>query len=152
MTFDELNLNKPLLNALDELGYYHPTPIQRDAFSIIMSGRDVVGVAQTGTGKTFAFLLPILRLHKFTKEKAPRTLIVVPTRELVVQMVGEIEKLSTYINIRVGGVYGGTNMNTQKNIVLEGLDILVATPGRLLDLAYTGALKLRSVKKLIIDE
>ncbi|MEM6319234.1 MAG: DEAD/DEAH box helicase [Bacteroidota bacterium] len=152
MTFDELNLNKPLLNALDELGYYHPTPIQRDAFSVIMSGRDVVGVAQTGTGKTFAFLLPILRLHKFTKEKAPRTLIVVPTRELVVQMVGEIEKLSTYINIRVGGVYGGTNMNTQKNIVLEGLDILVATPGRLLDLAYTGALKLRSVKKLIIDE
>lgn len=152
MTFEDLNINKPLLNALDELGYYHPTPIQRDAFSVIMSGRDVVGVAQTGTGKTFAFLLPLIRQHKFTKEKAPRTLIVVPTRELVVQMVGEIEKLTTYINIRVGGVYGGTNMNTQKKIVLEGLDILVATPGRLLDLAYTGALKLRSVKKLVIDE
>lgn len=152
MTFEDLNINKQLWNALNDLGYYHPTPIQREAFSVIMSGRDVVGVAQTGTGKTFAFLLPILRQHKFTKEKAPRTLIVVPTRELVVQMVGEIEKLSTYMNIRVGGVYGGTNMNTQKIIVLEGLDILVATPGRLLDLAYTGALKLRSVKKLVIDE
>lgn len=152
MTFEDLNINKPLLNALNDLGYFYPTPIQRDAFSIIMSGKDVVGVAQTGTGKTFAFLLPIIRQHKFTKDKAPRTLIVVPTRELVVQMVGEIEKLTTYINIRVGGVYGGTNMNTQKNIVLDGLDILVATPGRLLDLAYTGALKLRSIKKLIIDE
>lgn len=152
MTFEDLNINTPLLNALNDLGYFYPTPIQRDAFSIIMSGKDVVGVAQTGTGKTFAFLLPILRQHKFTKEKAPRTLIVVPTRELVVQMVKEVEKLSTYINIRVGGVYGGTNMNTQKNIVLDGLDILVATPGRLLDLAYTGALKLRSIKKLIIDE
>lgn len=152
MTFEDLNINKPLLNALNDLGYYHPTPIQRDAFSIIMSGKDVVGVAQTGTGKTFAFLLPIIRQHKFTKEKAPRTLIVVPTRELVVQMVKEVEKLTTYINIRVGGVYGGTNMNTQKNIVLDGLDILVATPGRLLDLAYTGALKLRSIKKLVIDE
>jgi len=152
MTFEDLNINKPLLNALNDLGYFHPTPIQRDAFSVIMSGRDVVGVAQTGTGKTFAFLLPIIRQHKFTKEKAPRTLIVVPTRELVVQMVREIEKLTTSINLRVGGVYGGTNMNTQKNIVLDGLDILVGTPGRLLDLAYSGALKLRSIKKLIIDE
>jgi len=152
MTFENLNINQPLLNALEDLGYYYPTPIQKDAFSIIMSGRDVVGVAQTGTGKTFAFLLPIIRQHRFSKEKAPRTLIVVPTRELVVQMVGEIEKLTKYINLRVGGVYGGTNMNTQKNIVLEGLDILVATPGRLLDLAYTGALKLRSIKKLVIDE
>lgn len=152
MTFDELNINTPLLNALNDLGYYHPTPIQQQAFSIIMSGRDVVGVAQTGTGKTFAFLLPILRQHKFSKDVAPRTLIVVPTRELVVQMVGELEKLTKYINIRIGGVYGGTNMNTQKKIVLAGLDIIVATPGRLLDLAYTGALKLRSIRKLIIDE
>ncbi|MEM1122335.1 MAG: DEAD/DEAH box helicase [Bacteroidota bacterium] len=152
LTFEDLNINRPLLNALDDLGYLYPTPIQRDAFSTIMSGRDVVGVAQTGTGKTFAFLLPLIRQHKFTKDPAPRTLIVVPTRELVVQMVGEIEKLTKYINLRVGGVYGGTNMNTQKMIVLEGLDVLVATTGRLFDLAYTGVLKLRSVKKLVIDE
>jgi len=152
MTFEYLNVTQPMLNALEDMGYYYPTPIQRDAYSTIMSGRDVVGVAQTGTGKTFAFLLPIIRQHKFTKDPAPRTLIVVPTRELVVQMVGEIEKLTKYINIRVGGVYGGTNMNTQRMIVLGGLDILVATPGRLLDLAYTGTLKLRSIKKLIIDE
>ena len=152
MTFESLNINKPLINALNDMEYYHPTPIQRDAFSVIMSGRDVVGVAQTGTGKTFAFLLPIIRQHKFSKEKPPRTLIIVPTRELVVQMVGEIEKLTTYINIRIGGVYGGTNMNTQKKIVLEGLDILVATPGRLLDLVYTGMLKLKGIKKFVIDE
>lgn len=152
MTFEELNLSKALINALNDLGFYHPTPIQRDAFPIVMAGKDVVGVAQTGTGKTFAFLLPLLRMHKFTKEIAPRVLILVPTRELVVQMVGELEKLTKYMNIRVGGVYGGTNMNTQKKIVLDGLDVLVATPGRMLDLAYTGALKLRAVKKLVIDE
>lgn len=152
MTFDNLNLTNSIRAALSDLEYIHPTPIQQEAFSVIMSGRDIVGVAQTGTGKTFAFLLPLLCQHKFTKDKAPRTLIVVPTRELVVQMVGEVEKLTKYMNFRVGGVYGGTNMNTQKNIVLEGLDLLVATPGRLLDLAYTGALKLRSVKKLVIDE
>lgn len=152
MTFENLNVTQAMLNALEDMGYYYPTPIQRDSYSTIMSGRDVVGVAQTGTGKTFAFLLPIIRQHKFTKDPAPRTLIVVPTRELVVQMVGEIEKLTKYINMRVGGVYGGTNMNTQKMIVLGGLDIIVATPGRLLDLAYTGTLKLRSIRKLIIDE
>lgn len=152
MTFDELNLGKSLLNAIADLGYVHPTPIQYQAFPIVMSGRDVVGIAQTGTGKTFAFLLPILRLHKFTNDRHPRVLILVPTRELVMQVVGEVEKLTTYTNIRVGGVYGGTNINTQKNVVLDGLDILVATPGRLFDLAATGALKLTSVKKFIIDE
>ena len=87
MTFDDLNLNNPLRNALQEMEYVNPTPIQREAFPIIMSGKDVVGVAQTGTGKTFAYLLPLLRLHKFSKEKNPRVLIVVPTRELVIQQV-----------------------------------------------------------------
>jgi ATP-dependent RNA helicase RhlE len=152
VTFEELNLNNPLFNSLEELGYIYATPIQTQAFPVIMSGRDVVGVAQTGTGKTFAYLLPILRLHTFSKEKHPRVLILVPTRELVVQVCNEIEKLAKYINIRSVGVYGGTNINTQKKAVQEGVDVLVATPGRLVDLVMHGSIKLSHIKKLVIDE
>ncbi|HMG15113.1 MAG TPA: DEAD/DEAH box helicase, partial [Saprospiraceae bacterium] len=152
MTFNDLNLSSPLLNALDDIGFSKPTTIQHKAFPVIMSGKDVVGLAQTGTGKTLAYLLPLLRLMKFSKAIPPKILIVVPTRELVMQVVEEVEKLASYMTVRVGGVYGGTNMNTQKNIVLNGLDILVATPGRLMDLALNGYLQLKEVKHLVIDE
>ncbi len=152
MNFDELNINNPLINALNDLDYLNPTPIQEQAFPVIMSGADVVGIAQTGTGKTFAYLLPLLRQLKYSAQREARILIVVPTRELVVQVVGEIEKLAKYMNIRFAGVYGGTNMNTQRQLVYNGLDILVATPGRLLDLKLTGVLRLKSIKKLVIDE
>ncbi|MGV8945000.1 MAG: DEAD/DEAH box helicase [Lutibacter sp.] len=152
MTFSDLNLNRFLLNALDDLGFTIPTPIQEKAFSVIMSSKDVVGIAQTGTGKTFAYLLPILRQHTFSDQKHPRVLIVVPTRELVVQVVNDIKSLTTYINIRFAGIYGGTNINTDKQLVHEGLDILVATPGRLLDLALDGVLKLKFIQKFVIDE
>jgi ATP-dependent RNA helicase RhlE len=152
MTFEDLNLNTPLLNALHDLGLTEPTLIQQKAFSVIMSGRDVVGIAQTGTGKTFAYLLPILRQMSFSTQKEPRVLIVVPTRELVVQLVGEVKKLAAHMTLRVEGVYGGTNINTQKLVVEEGLDVLVATPGRLLDLALSGYLKLKFVRHFVIDE
>ena len=152
MNFEELNLNTPLRNALDDLGYIYSTPIQEKAFPVVMSGKDVIGIAQTGTGKTFAYLLPLLRQLGFAKQKHPRILIIVPTRELVLQVVGEIEKLTKYINIRFAGVYGGTNINTQKKIVYSGLDMLVATPGRLIDLTLTGLLRLKSIQKLVIDE
>jgi ATP-dependent RNA helicase RhlE len=152
MHFSDLNLSKQLLSALADLGLEQPTPIQERAFPIIMSGRDVVGVAQTGTGKTFAYLLPILRLLPFSKDKEPRVLILVPTRELVVQVVEEIKKLATYMTIRVEGVYGGTNINTQKNLVMGGLDILVGTPGRVMDLALTHVLNLKYVKHFVLDE
>ncbi len=152
MTFRELNINTPLLNALDDLGFKHPTPIQEKTFAVMMSGKDVLGIAQTGTGKTLAYLLPCLRQWKFTKDKNPQIVILVPTRELVAQIVGEVEKLSTYMNLKVGGVYGGTNMNTQALMIAQGLDVLVGTPGRLMDLALQGVLKLKAVKKLIIDE
>ncbi|NNL81782.1 MAG: DEAD/DEAH box helicase, partial [Winogradskyella sp.] len=133
MTFQELNLKTPLYNALDDLGFKHPTPVQSQSFGPVASGKDVVGIAQTGTGKTFAYLLPILRDLKYSRQDNPRVLILVPTRELVVQVVQEAEKLSKYINNRILGVYGGTNINTQKREVAQGLDILVATPGRLYD-------------------
>lgn len=152
MTFEDLNLNTPLLNALSDLGFTQPTPIQQKVFSVVMSGRDVVGIAQTGTGKTFAYLLPILRQLTFSKQKEPRVLIVVPTRELVVQLVGEIRKLTPYMTARVEGVYGGTNINTQKLLLVNGLDILVATPGRLVDLAMSRALNLKYVRQFVIDE
>ncbi|WP_066220583.1 DEAD/DEAH box helicase [Formosa haliotis] len=152
MTFQNLNLNTPLYNALDDLGFTTPTPIQAEAFSVVSSGKDVVGIAQTGTGKTFAYMLPILKELKFSKQEAPRILVLVPTRELVVQVVDEIEKLSKYINTRILGVYGGTNINTQKQQVAQGIDILVATPGRLYDLAVSRVLKLKSIQKLVIDE
>ncbi len=152
MTFSDLNLNRFLLNALDDLGFIIPTPIQEKAFSVIMSSKDVVGIAQTGTGKTFAYLLPILRQHTFSDQKHPRVLIIVPTRELVVQVVKDIKSLTPYMNVRFAGIYGGTNINTDKQLVHAGLDILVATPGRLLDLALDGILKLKFIQKFVIDE
>ena len=152
MTFDDLNLNSALKKSLTERGFFNPTPIQREVFSLIMSGRDVAGVAQTGTGKTLAYLLPLLRLWKFNKDSIPRILILVPTRELVLQVVAEIELLSTYTTLRVAGVYGGTNINTQAIMLREGHDVIVATPGRLLDLNLNGALKLTLIRKLVIDE
>ena len=152
MTFAELNLNTPLLNALSDLSIETPTTIQEKAFPVIMSGRDMVGIAQTGTGKTIAFLLPTLRQWKYTKEKSPTILVVVPTRELVLQVVEQVEKLTKYMNVRVAGVYGGVNMIQQTPLINAGLDVLVATPGRLLDFALNGTLKLKSVKRFIIDE
>ncbi|MCF4101311.1 DEAD/DEAH box helicase [Gillisia sp. M10.2A] len=152
MTFQDLNLNTPLLNALEDLQFQTPTPIQEQAFSAIMSGKDVVGIAQTGTGKTFAYMLPILRMLKYSEQKNPRVLVLVPTRELVVQVVEEIEKLTAYMNTRVVGIYGGTNINTQHQEVMQGLDIIVATPGRLYDLILRRAIQMKSIQKLVIDE
>ena len=152
MTFEDLGISNQLQYAIDDLGFVNPTPIQEQAFSVVRSGKDVVGIAQTGTGKTFAYMLPILQELKFSKQKHPRVLVLVPTRELVIQVVEQIEQLSKYINNRVLGVYGGTNINTQKQAILQGQDIIVATPGRLYDLALSNALKLKSIQKLVIDE
>ena len=152
MTFEELNLNKPLLNALEDLGLTTPTAIQEQVFSVVMSGKDVCGIAQTGTGKTFAYLLPCLRQFVFSKEKHPQLLILVPTRELVVQVVEEIAKLTKYLSVRTIGVYGGVNTRNQVAEIAQGLDVLVSTPGRLVDLLNTQALNPKNIKRLIIDE
>jgi ATP-dependent RNA helicase RhlE len=152
MTFHDLNLSKPLLTALDEMGYINPTTIQHRVFPIVMSGRDVCGIAQTGTGKTFAYLLPCLTQWKFSKDKNPQILVVVPTRELVAQVVETVRTLTPYMSVIVEGVYGGVNINTQKATVEKGVDVLVATPGRLYDLVMNGAIKTKMIKKLVIDE
>jgi len=151
-SFEELKIHKSQLKALNDLGLENATPIQIKALPVILSGRDMVGLAQTGTGKTFAYLLPILKLLPFSEQIQPRALILVPTRELVVQVVEAIKSLTIYQNIRVEGVYGGVNINNQKQAISEGSDILVATPGRLFDLAVSGVLRLSSIQKLVIDE
>ncbi len=152
MTFDDLNLNAPLRKAIADLGYTHPTTIQHKAFPVIMSGRDMCGIAQTGTGKTLAYLLPCLRLWNFTKDKNPQILIIVPTRELVVQVVETIKAISNYTSLRVVGVYGGVNINTQRLAVEDGVDIMVGTPGRLIDLIYDASFKTKNLKRLVVDE
>jgi ATP-dependent RNA helicase RhlE len=152
MNFTDLNLNASLINALADLKYMQATTIQHRVFPIVMSGRDVCGIAQTGTGKTFAYLLPCLRQWKFDKNKAPQVLILVPTRELVVQVVEAAKKLTKYMNVTTVGVFGGVNINTQAIEVEKGTDVLVATPGRLFDLIMNGSIKTKTIKRLVIDE
>ena len=153
ITFEDFKIKKQLLNAIADLGFEKPTPIQQESYGTILSGQDFVGIAQTGTGKTIAYLLPILQDLKYAEQLNPRVLILVPTRELVMQIVEQIKQLTTYINVRVTGVYGGTNnMKTQKLAVAEGVDILVGTPRRTYDLAISNVLRLKSIKKLVVDE
>jgi len=150
--FKDIKLNKQLFQAIENLGFDKQTPIQEHTFSKILSGNDLVGIAQTGTGKTIAYCLPLLQELMFSNQNNPRILILVPTRELVAQVVQTLNDLTEYITCRIVGVYGGTNMNTQKKILQSGADIVVATPGRLYDLALCRALQLKGVKKVVIDE
>lgn len=151
-TFEKFNLPKSVQKAIDDLGFTTPTPIQEKSFSVITSGRDMMGIAQTGTGKTFAYLLPLLKLYKFTNTNTPKIVILVPTRELVVQVVDEVEKLTKYMSVKTLGIYGGVNINTQKKAVYEGVDILVGTPGRTMDLALDAVVRFDDTQKLVIDE
>ncbi|WP_426064802.1 DEAD/DEAH box helicase [Flavobacterium sp. DSP2-3-1] len=151
-TFEQFNLPKSVQKAIDDLGFTTPTPIQEKTFSVIMSGRDMMGIAQTGTGKTFAYLLPLLKLYKFTLGHTPKIVILVPTRELVVQVVEEVEKLTKYMSVRTIGIFGGVNINTQKTTVYQGCDILVGTPGRIMDLTLDNVIRFEEMQKLVIDE
>lgn len=151
-SFEDLNLTKQLLSAIADLGFEKPTPMQKEAYPVILSGKDVVGIAQTGTGKTLAYILPLIRYLKYSEQVAPRILVLVPTRELVLQVVEMTKSITSYISVRVLGVYGGANINIQKEAVMQGTDILVATPGRLYDLALSNVLRLKAVQKVVIDE
>ncbi len=150
--FDQLNLRKQLRNAIADLGYENPTTIQEQSFSVVMSGKDILGIAQTGTGKTMAYALPILEGLNYSNSPHPRVLILVPTRELVTQVVEEIEKLTAYLSIRTLGIFGGVNINTQRIKLSEGTDIIVATPGRFYDLMLSQSLVPKHIKKVVIDE
>lgn len=152
MKFSELNITKPLKRAIEAMNLTEPTVIQEKAFPVIMSGRDVLGIAQTGTGKTIGYLLPCINMWKFNAGNPPQILILVPTRELVVQVVEVAQKLSDGTSVKCVGVFGGVGMQPQAQLVREGADVLVGTPGRLLDLVLDGYVSLRTVKKLVVDE
>src|SRR5210317_813047 len=113
-SFEDLKVNKPQLKALNDMGIHSPTPIQEKSIPAVNSGNDMVGLAQTGTGKTLAYLLPVLKSLTFSDQTHPRVLIIVPTRELVAQVVSVAEELTAYQNVRIAGVYGGVNINPQK--------------------------------------
>ncbi|MGC4129872.1 MAG: DEAD/DEAH box helicase [Bergeyella sp.] len=151
-TFADFELPEKILDVLADQEIFEPTPIQEKSFKPILSGRDIMGIAQTGTGKTLAYLLPVLKNWKYSKSGNPTILILVPTRELVVQVAGIVENLTENLTTRVIGVYGGKNINTQKLLFNEGCDILVGTPGRVMDLAIDNSISLKEVQKLIIDE
>lgn len=152
MNFDDLKLNKQILNAVSDLGFSQPTEIQLKAIPQIMAGHDIFGIAQTGTGKTAAYLLPLLMKVKYAQGNNPRALILTPTRELAIQVNEQIGQLAKYTDLRHTGVYGGIGPKTQIETVEKGLDILVGTPGRVMDIYRTGKLIFKEIKTLILDE
>ncbi|MFA6662094.1 MAG: DEAD/DEAH box helicase [Bacilli bacterium] len=150
--FSDLKISKEILKALDDAVFKNLTPIQKDVFPIIRSGKDLIGIAQTGTGKTLAYLIPILMQLHYAQGNYPRAIIVVPTRELVLQVCESVDLLTPYMDIRCVGIYGGTNIKTQQANVFEGCDLLVATPGRYMDIFLSGILRTKQVKILVVDE
>jgi ATP-dependent RNA helicase RhlE len=157
MEFIALNLIEPILAALKEEKYTNPTPIQAEAIPIILEGKDLLGVAQTGTGKTAAFAIPILQLLKASevtthKRRKVRSLIVTPTRELAIQIDESFKAYGRHTGLKSTVVFGGVNQNPQVNAIREGIDILIATPGRLLDIINQGFLSLHNVEIFVLDE
>lgn len=151
-SFSEFKLNRQLLNAVADLGYEIPTAIQQKAIPVVLGGQDVIGIAQTGTGKTAAYLLPVLRLLNYAQEDSPRALILVPTRELSIQVGNALKDLTKYTDLRYAVVFGGQGAKEQIAAVKEGIDILVASPGRFLDLYLAGHIQTKKIKYFILDE
>lgn len=151
-TFEELKVAKSILKALDDIGFVEPTPIQERAIPKINSGVNIVGVAQTGTGKTAAYLLPLLSRLRKPEGVDPRILVIVPTRELAIQVGQDVAELTAYSELRHAAIYGGIGWTKHAALIEPGIDILVATPGRLWDLYQVGVLRLKKIKYLVIDE
>ncbi len=155
MTFNDLNLINPLVGALTQKGYVIPTPIQQQAIPHLLNGSDLFGIAQTGTGKTAAFALPILQLlhaNKGQSEGKIRALILAPTRELAIQISESFKAYGTNLGLKHTTVFGGVSQHRQTEALRRGVDILVATPGRLLDLMQQGYIKLGNVEHFVLDE
>lgn len=156
MQFQSLNIIEPILKALHEEGYTAPTPIQTQAIPIVLQGTDLLGCAQTGTGKTAAFAVPILQLLRATKsndkKRKLRSLIVTPTRELAIQIGESFKAYGRHTGLNCTVIFGGVTQSTQTSALHSGVDILIATPGRLLDLMNQGHLTLRDVEIFVLDE
>lgn len=154
MKFSDLNIIQPILNAIDSAGYESPTEIQRQSIPLVLEGNDMIGCAQTGTGKTASFAIPILQLlhGKPKQNKAIRTLIITPTRELAVQIDDNFKLYSKNLKLKSLAIFGGVSQNKQVGSIKNGVDILIATPGRLLDLMSQGIIKLNQIEILVLDE
>ena len=150
--FEDFKLNKQILNAVEEFGYSIPTPIQEKSIPVILGGHDLIGIAQTGTGKTAAYLLPLLYKIKYAKGQFARALILAPSKELTIQIFENIERLSKYCGTRNVCLYGGIGPKSQIEQLEQGVDILVATPGRFLELYRKGALITKEIKLFVLDE
>jgi len=152
-TFDALGLHPDLLKGIHDLGFTRPTPIQEQAIPPILEGRDVIGCAQTGTGKTAAFVLPILhRLLREPRRPTERALIIAPTRELALQSMDHLKSLSRYVHLKGAAIFGGVPIDPQKRALQAGVDIVSATPGRLLDHVWQGTIGFAAVQILVLDE
>lgn len=151
-TFEQFNLNRQLLDAVNDAGFTKPTEIQQKAIPIILGGQHVIGIAQTGTGKTAAYLLPLLMKVKYAQGIDPRAVILVPTKELTIQITEHAKAFARNTDLRILPIYGGVGIKAQVESIKKGVDILVATPGRFMELYLTNELPLKQIKTLVIDE
>ncbi len=157
MTFKELGIIEPILRALEQEGYTNPTPIQEQAVPILLGGKDLLGVAQTGTGKTAAFAVPILQ-HIYNDQQSQgryrkiKALVVTPTRELAIQIGESFTAYGKFTGIKNTVIFGGVKQGKQTQVLRNGVDVLVATPGRLLDLMNQGYISLKDVEFAVLDE
>jgi ATP-dependent RNA helicase RhlE len=147
-----LKLNKQLLQAVEEIGFSQPTDVQLKSIPLILGGQAVIGIAQTGTGKTAAYMLPLLLKVHYQQGTDPRALILVPTKELVVQVTAQATQLAKHTDIRIAGIYGGVGAQAQIAEIRKGVDILVATPGRMMDIYLRNELPVKQIKTLVLDE
>jgi ATP-dependent RNA helicase RhlE len=151
-SFENFNLNKQLLNAVADAGFTEPTEIQQKCIPIILGGQEVIGIAQTGTGKTAAYLLPILMKIKYAQGDEPRAVVLAPTKELTIQLSEHADQLAKYTDIRILPLFGGVGVKSQIEGIRKGVDILIATPGQFMDIYLRGELPVKQIKFLVLDE
>src|SRR6201996_5482730 len=151
-SFEDFQFNRQILNAIADAGYSEPTPIQQKAIPPILNGQDVMGIAQTGTGKTAAYVLPIIMKLKYAQGENPRAIIISPTRELAIQIEENIKIFAAYTDLRVVSLYGGLGPKTQIENIKKGVDIIIATPGRFMDVYLAGHINTKPLQVLVLDE
>ncbi len=151
-SFEDFKLNKQLLNAVADAGFITPTEVQQKCIPILMAGQEVIGIAQTGTGKTAAYLIPVLMKVKYAQGTEPRAIILAPTKELVIQIAEHAHQLAHFTDLRILAIYGGVGPKTQIEAIQKGVDIIVATPGRFTELYLKSELPTKQIKTLVLDE
>ena len=151
-SWESLKLNPQLLKAVSEAGFQNPTEIQQKVIPLVLGGQAVIGIAQTGTGKTAAYLLPVLKKINFAQSKEPRALVLAPTKELVVQIGEHAEQLTKFTDLRIAALYGGVGPKKQIEALQSGVDLLIATPGRFMELYFRNEIPVKQIKILVLDE